>query len=52
MALVQFDNLMRQRAVVPHFQPIVKVCNQEQVGYEVLGRQATQARNDSIVACP
>lgn len=38
MALVQFDKLMRERAVNPHFQPIVELRNQQPVGYEVLGR--------------
>ena len=38
LALVQFDRLMSQRLVVPHFQPIVKLSDHSQVGYEVLGR--------------
>lgn len=38
LALVQFDNLMRDRAVVPHFQPIVSLANEQSIGYEVLVR--------------
>ncbi|XZE55271.1 EAL domain-containing protein [Planctomycetaceae bacterium SH139] len=38
LALVQFDRLMSQRLVVPHFQPLVKLSTHEQIGYEVLGR--------------
>jgi EAL domain-containing protein (putative c-di-GMP-specific phosphodiesterase class I) len=38
LALVQFDRLMSQRLVVPHFQPIVDILSGECVGHEVLGR--------------
>ncbi|TWT69248.1 putative cyclic-di-GMP phosphodiesterase AdrB [Crateriforma conspicua] len=38
LALVQFDRLMSQRLVRPHFQPIVKLQEDVQVGFEVLGR--------------
>ena len=38
LALVQFDRLMDQRLVVPHFQPIVEIDTGEVVGFEVLGR--------------
>lgn len=38
LALVQFDQLMRNHDVVPHFQPIVETKNLNIVGYEVLGR--------------
>jgi EAL domain-containing protein (putative c-di-GMP-specific phosphodiesterase class I) len=38
LALVQFDRLMSQRLVRPHFQPIVFMHNQAMYGYEVLGR--------------
>ncbi len=38
LALVQFDKLMRDRAVVPYFQSIVDLENQRPIGYEVLGR--------------
>ena len=37
-ALVQFDTLMREPAVVPHYQPIVAVASQTPIAYEVLGR--------------
>lgn len=38
LALVQFDKLMRDRSVVPHFQPIVRLTDHAPLGYEVLGR--------------
>lgn len=38
LALVQFDRLMSQRLVIPHFQPIIKLQCKTQIGYEVLGR--------------
>lgn len=38
LALIQFDQLMNQRAVSPHFQPIVSMSNREVIGYEVLAR--------------
>ena len=38
LALVQFDRLMAERLVVPHFQPIVQLSNAAIFGHEVLGR--------------
>ncbi len=38
LALVQFDRMMSERLVRPHFQPIVDLHSQESVGYEILGR--------------
>lgn len=38
LALVQFDKLMNERAVVPFFQPIVGLADGRTLGYEVLGR--------------
>lgn len=38
LALVQFDRLMSQKLVIPHFQPIIKLECKTQIGYEVLGR--------------
>ena len=38
LALVQFDRLMSERLVKPHYQSIVKLGNTEIIGYEVLGR--------------
>jgi len=37
-ALCQFDQLMSERAVVPHFQPIVDLADSRTIGFEVLGR--------------
>jgi len=39
LALMQFDRLMSQREVIPYFQPIVSIDDQQTIlGYEVLGR--------------
>ncbi len=38
LALTRFDDLMNDRAVVPHFQPIVSTADGTRLGYEVLGR--------------
>jgi EAL domain-containing protein (putative c-di-GMP-specific phosphodiesterase class I) len=38
MALVQFDRLMNERAVIPHFQPIVDIHTQRILAFEVLVR--------------
>jgi EAL domain-containing protein (putative c-di-GMP-specific phosphodiesterase class I) len=38
LALIQFDQLMAQRAVSPHFQPIVSLSDDQVSGYEVLAR--------------
>ncbi|MEN1679791.1 MAG: EAL domain-containing protein [Planctomycetota bacterium] len=37
LALIQFDKLMTERAVAPHFQPIVTMDGTP-IGYEILGR--------------
>lgn len=38
LSLVQFDKLMNDRAVNPHYQPIVELSTLRIVGHEVLGR--------------
>jgi EAL domain-containing protein (putative c-di-GMP-specific phosphodiesterase class I) len=38
LALIQFDKLMSEKAVLPHFQPIVDYRTMEVTGYEILGR--------------
>ncbi len=38
LALVQFDKLMSQKAVIPYFQPIVQLSDSRRIGYEVLAR--------------
>jgi EAL domain-containing protein (putative c-di-GMP-specific phosphodiesterase class I) len=38
LALVQFDRLMEQRLVTPHYQPIVQLEDLKPMGYEVLAR--------------
>ena len=38
IALIQFDKLIAERAVLPHYQPIVGITERDVRGYEVLGR--------------
>lgn len=38
LALIQFDKLMSDRAVLPHFQPIIDYRDMQVAGYEILGR--------------
>lgn len=38
LSLIQFDKLMTERAVLPHFQPIVSMQSRGVLGYEILGR--------------
>ncbi len=38
LGVLQFDKLMRDRAVVPYFQPIVDLTKGETIGFEILGR--------------
>jgi EAL domain-containing protein (putative c-di-GMP-specific phosphodiesterase class I) len=40
LALVQFDQLMSQRAVIPCFQPVIDLRSGQTVGYEALGRSS------------
>jgi EAL domain-containing protein (putative c-di-GMP-specific phosphodiesterase class I) len=46
LALIQFDQLLTERAVVPHFQPIVDMQDGRVFGYEVLGRSRLFGLND------
>jgi EAL domain-containing protein (putative c-di-GMP-specific phosphodiesterase class I) len=34
----EFNEMLRQRAVDPHFQPLVQLANTQTIGYELLGR--------------
>lgn len=45
LALIQFDKLMSERAVVPHFQPIVTM-DRKTIGYEVLARSRLYGLSD------
>lgn len=38
LALIQFDKLMTERAVCPHYQPIISMDDGHTIGFEVLGR--------------
>ena len=38
LAMVQFDRLINDGGLFPHFQPIVRLEDRECIGYEVLGR--------------
>ncbi len=37
LAMMQFDRLINDGGLYPHFQPIVRLQDQETIGYEVLG---------------
>jgi EAL domain-containing protein (putative c-di-GMP-specific phosphodiesterase class I) len=41
-SLCQFDRLMSERAVVPHFQPIVNLRDSSRIGFEALGRSGLE----------
>ena len=38
LAMIQFERLISDGGLHPHFQPIVRLDNQERIGYEILGR--------------
>lgn len=38
LAMIQFERLISDGGLYPHFQPIVTLADQERIGYEVLGR--------------
>lgn len=38
LAMIQFERLISDGGLHPHFQPIVMLENQERIGYEILGR--------------
>lgn len=38
LALMQFDKLMSEKAIVPHFQPIIHMDSRSRMGCELLGR--------------
>ena len=38
LSLIQFDKLMTERAVTPHYQPIISLGSGRAIGYEALGR--------------
>ena len=38
LALIQFERLISDGGLYPHFQPLVKLDDQSRIGYEVLGR--------------
>jgi EAL domain-containing protein (putative c-di-GMP-specific phosphodiesterase class I) len=40
LALVQFDQLMSRRSVIPCFQPVVDLRTGQTIGYEALGRSS------------
>lgn len=46
LALIQFDQLMTQRAVTPHFQPIVTINDRRPCSSEVLARSRFFGLND------
>jgi len=38
LAIIQFERLISEGGLYPHFQPIVTLADQKRIGYEVLGR--------------
>ncbi len=38
IVLVLFDKLMNEQAVIPHYQPIIRLGNEEVIGFEALAR--------------
>ena len=38
LAIIQFERLISDGGLYPHFQPIVELSDQSRIGYEVLGR--------------
>jgi EAL domain-containing protein (putative c-di-GMP-specific phosphodiesterase class I) len=40
IAQLQFDSLLRRRAIRPHFQPIIRMSDRGVVGYEILSRSS------------
>ena len=38
LAIIQFEKLISDGGLYPHFQPIVKLSDESRIGYEVLGR--------------
>ena len=46
LALIQFDKLMSEQAVLPFFQPIVSFTDLEPIAYEVLGRSRLFGLNE------
>lgn len=38
LAIIQFERLISDGGLYPHFQPIVTLADQQRIGYEVLGR--------------
>lgn len=48
LALVQFDRMMENRLVTPHFQPIVNMETGATVGYEVLARSRMFGLESSV----
>ena len=47
MALVQFDRLMNEEAVVPHYQPVVVLGDEHILGFEVLARSRLVGLEDA-----
>jgi len=48
LALVQFDRMMENRLVTPHFQPIIEMTDGATVGYEVLARSRMFGLESSV----
>jgi EAL domain-containing protein (putative c-di-GMP-specific phosphodiesterase class I) len=49
LALLQFDRMLQDRLVTPHFQPIVTLPEKRTVGYESLGRSHLEGLQSPLV---
>ena len=54
LAMIQFERLISDGGLYPHYQPIVTLQDQERVGYEILGRSrlfGLQSPHEMFHAC-
>jgi EAL domain-containing protein (putative c-di-GMP-specific phosphodiesterase class I) len=49
LALLQFDRMLQDRLVTPHFQPIVTLPEKRTIGYEALGRSHLEGLQSPLV---
>ncbi|MEX2141920.1 MAG: EAL domain-containing protein [Pirellulales bacterium] len=49
LALLQFDRMLQDRLVTPHFQPIVTLPEKRVIGYESLGRSHLEGLQSPLV---
>lgn len=49
LALLQFDRMLNERVVTPHFQPVVELADARAIGYESLGRSTLEGLHSPLV---